>query len=58
MSTPELRRALASEIDRLDAEIEILQNAIARALKLKPAAKKAPHLSADDFLPASSMRGE
>jgi len=24
--TPELRRALASEIDRLDAEIEILQN--------------------------------
>ena len=26
MSTPELRRALASEIDGLDAEIEILQN--------------------------------
>ena len=25
MSTPELRRALASEIDRLDAEIEIAE---------------------------------
>ena len=37
----------------------LVQNAIARALKLKPGSKKTPaNLSADDFLPASSMRGE
>jgi len=36
----------------------LVQNAIARALKLKPGAKKSAHLPADDFLPSSSMRGE